>query len=80
MRIKVLFFARLRELFKKDQCVIELPDGATAEDVLCLLRKENEGMAVHIPLRLAVNESFADAATILQNGDTLALLTPMSGG
>lgn len=55
---------------------LELPEGAVVADALDRLGHVTEGM----PVVMAVNQEYADAARRLDAGDELALIPPVSGG
>ena len=79
MKIKVLCFAQTREIMGASEVSMELPDGARVADLAALL------FALHpvlrpVPLRYAVNQSFAPSETLLHEGDTVALIPPVAGG
>ena len=81
MLVKLRLFARLRELTGASELVRELPDGATALDAFRELAREFPSIAEHErSISCAVNEEYARMATVLQDGDELALLPPVSGG
>ncbi len=77
MKVAVRLFAGLRELAGTRTRELELPGGATAGDVwsaLALPGEEPPG------LLLAVNKSYAERDRVLQDGDEIALIPPVSGG
>lgn len=81
MRVRVLFFGVLKEIFGSGEDVLGLEEGARVKDVVALFEKKLEvrkglmqGMAV------AVNREYAKAEDPLQDGDEVALLPPVSGG
>lgn len=81
MQIRVLLFASVRQSAGGDEMTLDLPDGATAGEVLERLREKIpalEGLADRI--KLAVNEEFVAADHALQAGDVAAIIPPMSGG
>lgn len=81
MEIRVLLFASVRQSAGGDEIQVDLPDGATAGDLLERLREKIpalEGLADRI--KLAVNEEFVDRSYLLQAGDEAAVIPPMSGG
>ena len=81
MKVKILFFAQLREIFKTDSESMELELGSRVEDVVrsLLLRLETP-VSGQFPFVFAVNENFVGADHVLGNEDVLALMTPMAGG
>ena len=81
MRIKIIFFAQLRDLFGSDAKEIKVEDGTTIEKVVSsILGEPNAEKARALPLRFAVNECFEDENRNLEDGDVLAVMTPMAGG
>jgi molybdopterin synthase catalytic subunit len=81
MRVRVLFFGRLKELTGCQEDWAELGPGARVEDVFT-------GYAIRFPalrefrptLAASVNEKFATWDCELRGGDEVAFLPPVSGG
>ncbi len=81
MRCQVLLFAGLAEAIGQDQLTIELPEGASVRDALAQLAAAHHDVReMQGTLAVAVNERYASAETSLADGDTLALIPPVSGG
>jgi molybdopterin converting factor small subunit len=82
MRVSVRLFAILRERAGASLIHIELPEQATVEDALNVLRQRRElaDVLARIPVRIAVNREYVLAGDALHAGDELALITPVSGG
>ena len=76
MEVTVRLFAMLRERAGTAEMVLELPDGANVRDALDRLGDLADG----IPLVLAVNREYASEHQVLDTGDELALIPPVSGG
>jgi MoaE-MoaD fusion protein len=76
MEVTVRLFAMLRERAGSPELTLELPDGARVGDALAELR----GLAEDLPLVMAVNREYADEERVLDPGDELALIPPVSGG
>jgi molybdopterin synthase catalytic subunit len=76
MQVRIRLFAGLRERAGADEVALELPDGALVGDALAQLDHLTGGL----PVVMAVNEEYADAARPLDAGDELALIPPVSGG
>ncbi|MEA2458820.1 MAG: MoaE-MoaD fusion protein [Thermoleophilaceae bacterium] len=66
----------LRERAGARQLTIELPDGARVRDALDTLGD----LAADLPLVMAVNREYAPEDHVLDPGDELALIPPVSGG
>ncbi len=82
MRVSVRLFAILREHAGAPLIDIDLPEPATVQDALEVLRRRDELADVldRTPVRMAVNREYAEPADPLHSGDELALITPVSGG
>ena len=81
VRVRVRLFAIQRELVGARQVPLELPAGATIEDAWDALVALHPGLAPGRPaVRFARNAEYADADTILEDGDELAIIPPVSGG
>jgi MoaE-MoaD fusion protein len=82
MRVRVRLFALLRERAGAETVEVELDEGATVADALARLAElDGLGEAIErLPVRMAVNRDYADAATRLSADDELALIPPVSGG
>jgi molybdopterin converting factor subunit 1 len=78
MEVTVRLFAMLRERAGADSLTLELPDGARVGDALA--SDALAPLADGIPLVMAVNREYADAEHVLDPGDELALIPPVSGG
>jgi molybdopterin converting factor subunit 1 len=76
MEVTVRLFAMLRERVGSPELTLELPDGARVGDALA----ELHGLADDLPLVMAVNREYADEERVLDPGDELALIPPVSGG
>jgi MoaE-MoaD fusion protein len=76
MTVRVRLFAMLRERAGADEIDLELPDGASVADALRRLG----GLADGLPLVMAVNREYASEDQLLDAGDELALIPPVSGG
>ena len=81
MRVMVLYFGVMKDLFPAGGEAVELREGETVEGLLRLLRgrasKQSEVWSV---LAVAVNSSYVRQAAVLRDGDEVALLPPVSGG
>jgi molybdopterin synthase sulfur carrier subunit len=81
VRITVLSFASARDAIGAASLVLDLRAGARVADACAVLVERYAALAPMVPaLRFAVAEEFVAAECLLQDGDTLALLPPVSGG
>ncbi len=77
MEVEVLLFAGLGERAGRRRLTVSVPAGATAGAVWAALPLDGPPPA---SLRFAVNAEWAGAGHRLRAGDTVALITPVSGG
>jgi molybdopterin converting factor subunit 1 len=81
MKVRLLFFAVLRDIAGTNACELTLDEGTTAGEVWQSLRRAYLQLAEYTqPPMIAVNESYAAADTILRDGDELAFIPPVAGG
>lgn len=82
IEVTVRLFAQLRERAGSSELRLTLPPGATVEEALERLGRDERlsEMLERLPVRLAVNRDYASAETVLAEGDELALIPPVSGG
>ena len=81
MKIKVKFFAALKELLDCEQTILELPDGSSCEAVLSRLKADIPALFSFLEnCLIAVNGEYADKMAHVSAGDEVAILPPVSGG
>lgn len=81
MRVRVLLFGVLKDIFHRNEDSLELGSGATVSDLLEHYRGlAPESLGVFHSLALAVNHEYATPTRRLEEGDEVALLPPVSGG
>lgn len=83
MKIKVLYFASIKDSLGKKDEELELKDGETLQSLLNLLKSKNANLAKFLDAHsflIAVNEEIANLDTILKPNDEIAILPPLSGG
>ena len=81
MKIKVKFFAILRERAGASEIVKELADGSTVGDLWRALQKEYVKLDVPgIRLLYAVNQNYVGSDHRLSDHDVVVFIPPVSGG
>ncbi|MDH3196624.1 MAG: MoaD/ThiS family protein [Candidatus Krumholzibacteria bacterium] len=81
MRIDVLLFARLRDVISADHLEFEVEEGTTVSQLAeKLMASRGDERVRGLPLRYAVDETFVPGDYRLRDGDSVALIPPVSGG
>jgi molybdopterin converting factor subunit 1 len=81
IRVKVLFFGRLRELLNKAEEHTEIAEGATLANLFEWYAGKYPQLAnFRTSLVASRNQEFAAWDTRLGTGDEIAFLPPVSGG
>ena len=81
MRVRVLAFARLRELLASGELTLELTAGARVSDAWQMLAGRHAALE-HLAnsTRFARNGQIVPSDAPLADGDEIALLPPVGGG
>ena len=80
MKVSVRFFALYRERAGVSQTEVELPEGATPEELLVRLRSVYGSLPLSDSVLIAVNSEYASPEATLHEGDEVAFIPPVSGG
>ena len=81
MRVRVLYFAVLREKLRLEQETLDLSGAPTVADaVTTIAGLHPEVAALMSQVQTAVNRTVVLASQVLRDGDELALLPPVAGG
>ena len=80
IRVRVRFFARLRELVGVEVMPVETPAGSRVTDVYEAMRVAYPSLPPRESVRAALNQEFADWAATVAEGDEVAFIPPVSGG
>jgi sulfur-carrier protein len=79
--IQLKLFAAYQETAGQPELQLDLPDGTTVGQVLDQLLVQHPQMARWRDVtRYGVNLQFVEAGQVLQNGDEVVLIPPVSGG
>lgn len=79
MRMTVFFFGATAEAVGSREFELSADETTTAGSLIDQLSQHHSALAKH-KLLIAVNEEYADADTVLNDGDEVALFTAVSGG
>jgi molybdopterin converting factor subunit 1 len=81
MRVKVLFFGRLKDIVGRVEDSVELAEGARIEQLFAHFGARHPELArFRASLVASRNQEFAAWSTTLHSGDEVAFLPPVSGG
>jgi molybdopterin converting factor subunit 1 len=81
MQVRVRLFASLREAAGRSEMELDLPSGASAEDAWQALTRSCPPLAAkRASLAASVNHRYAPFETILDDGDEVVFIPPVSGG
>ena len=81
MRVRLLYFAVLRDITGTSESIVDVPAGTRAADVWNRLRKQHRELdRYEQPPMIAVNEEYVTPEQALRDGDELAFIPPVAGG
>ena len=81
MKVKVKFFAILRERAGTSEFIKEIQEGSTVADLWSALQRDYPKLAVPgIRLLYAVNQDYVTPERILKDADEVVFIPPVSGG
>jgi molybdopterin converting factor subunit 1 len=81
LRVKVLFFASLKDRTGKRTIDLEIQDGSCVRDLKQLLSERFMGLSGILPSSLvSINRSYAFDEELISEGSEIAIFPPVSGG
>ena len=80
MSVTVLLFASYADALGASSLSLELPSNATVADVLANLRERPGSERLPPAPLVAVNQRYADAGSVVREGDEVAVIPPVAGG
>lgn len=83
MKLKVLYFARLRERFGMAEETVEFAGGNVADLITHLQARGGtwaEELGAGKTFRIALNQAIAQAETLVPEGAEVAIFPPVTGG
>lgn len=81
MQVRVLFFASCRDIAGTSGITLQLHDGSTVMELRKELSDRFPGMEpLESVVSIAVNAEYAQNGVVLQPGDEVAVIPPVSGG
>ena len=79
LQIRVIYFAKLRDLIGLDEEIFSMKEGDDPSDVLASIEKKHK-IDVGMNFKIAVNDEFSKWDIKLNNGDRLVFIPPVTGG
>jgi molybdopterin synthase sulfur carrier subunit len=81
MTVKVKLFAIYQEVYSQSELTLEVTPKTTVQDIFQNLIKDKSELIFWAKItRFAVNLTFVSPDYILQEGDEIAFIPPVSGG
>jgi molybdopterin synthase sulfur carrier subunit len=80
MKINILAFGIIREIFNANSMLMELPEKATTNDLKDKLEARFPPLKELASCLIAVNDEYADDDQVLHPEDEIAIIPPVSGG
>lgn len=80
MKITVVAYGIAKDIVGSSQLELETEDGSTVSATLELIKEKFPAFKELTSILLAVNEEYAEDDHIIQAGDELVLIPPVSGG
>ncbi len=79
IQVTLRCFAAVRDTLGADSLQVTLAAGTTAQGLRERVAESHPSL-LRVPVAYAVNQDYARAETVLQDGDEVALIPPISGG
>jgi molybdopterin converting factor small subunit len=81
MQVHVQFYSHLRDLASAGELSIQIPDGATVQDLLDKIYRGNPALrATDKTILVAAGLEFVDRQYRLRSGEEISIMPPVQGG
>ena len=81
MKVRVQFYAQLRDLIGLRQLDVDLPEGATVRDLLERTYSQQPALRAHDKsILISAAVEFVDRDYKLKSGDEISIMPPVQGG
>ena len=80
MKIQLLFFGITTDLVGKSSMTYEVTENVSIKELKTTLIAEFSSLKNINDFAIAVNETYAEDAQLLQKNDVVAIIPPVSGG
>lgn len=80
MRLKIKYFASIREWTGLKDEIMDVKQNISAEELRNLIVRRHNKLEIEGNILVAVNGSFVDTKYLIKESDEVALFPPVSGG
>ena len=80
IEVNLLYFGMVRDLVQKDEETLQLEEASDVRHLKERLFYIYQELRDYDNFAVAVNETYVQEEEVLQNGDLIALIPPVSGG
>jgi len=80
MNVTIKLFAVYREILGQPELAVDVNDGTTVRGLFDQMLRDKAEAALRESTLFAVNETYVPAETVLNDGDRVAFIPPVSGG
>lgn len=81
MTIKLKFFGQLRDIAKLDETEIQIKENTTVGDLVWIIGERFPNLREHLKVvSFAIDSEYAPKEKVLEDGNEVSLLPPISGG
>lgn len=80
MKVTIKLFAVFRDILGQSELTMEVSSGTTVSGLFDQMLRDKAEAALRESTMFAVNETYVPADTVLNNGDRVAFIPPVSGG
>jgi sulfur-carrier protein len=81
MKVRVHFFAQLRDLAGAQELIVDLRGGASVADLLAKIYEQMPALRAHdAGILVGAGVEFVDRNSKLEPGDEISIMPPVQGG
>lgn len=80
MKLKILAFGIAKDIFEADHIFVEMPEDSAVKDLKRFLEEKYEDLKKIRTYFVAVDEEYSTENQVLQSGQEIAIIPPVSGG
>lgn len=80
MKIDVLAFGIVRDIFGDDKISVDVDDNTDTEHLRTILEVQYSELKKLESYMIVVNEEYAQGSAVINEGDEIAIIPPVSGG